>query len=1321
MQQIPLLTSSADTSVEDENDSAVATSSTVSERMQLPRPAQTGMQDHDLQDSVSVTNITSQPESQQRSSPEETPNDDVSQTPTRKGDGNILPRDPSRGHLEPESPLSPKDIRDRLAGETWQSNPHKGGLSSPLTFGLLARTEKVAPVKEENLNQAVVSSDDSIEESQSSANGERREGESQEEKMRELWKREEEDATNLHQFEDAETSSVLSIEQLTESLQTDSPQPVPLPTSFARFQDREKTPTPLDDVTSSPTVPLPLLSSPSAVKTAPLPSKYSKVAVQSPVRMPEHLKLSHRPAEKSHLSLPPSFVTDLLQDPWTNSLPSQPTQIRSRPSELSHQITPSSSVVPLIASSSDRQLAEALHSKAHLEGQLESVMEECRALLKERAELNSKLVVIETELEERNKETRDGRIDVVSMPRNTELEVSKLREELKLSQRELERERKALVVVKEDSNRRKMSVQQLQAELKKMKEKAETQEVLVEELRERLREATNKLAEEKMSAEEAQHQLHSLQGGYQALEDSKVWMQEQLQEALEGKIKLQEQVRDAKASSITNTFKMDQLARENASFQQQIASLQKGVLQDKAKLVNELEAIEVDILSREDAYARLVSEKAQLEELAHQRTTEIEKLSVTLGQTQVERDELRAREEERREKEDGLSQQCSALQKSKSDVERRLQETGEELAVKEDDIEQLQKLKSSLQERLRQSEAALVSKQGTLQGLRDSRDILRQELDMVKQAQQRVEGELEEERRQVARLEASLEAAGEGSSDEEGVVKSLTDMQQHLETENRALREGLAEKEREVKEREREVAALQEAIAKFHDLVEQLHSTASERDAMKEGLIDRDRTIKQLMQEKLASNQEAMSFKSDRYHLQSRLNTTLQQKSRLEGLLAEQSSLGELEHLQVAVKERTALQKQLDSLKLTHQQEVLRAQARQGQMEAELKATRREAERALGQAEKALQAKEEITGKMAELKSQTKSDLSELKCALEGAQLEKQVAEREAMSLKAELEELREHSRRLEQDTESMREKLVHESAHKSEVQGASEMVALKLKQNAEQQERELQEQNQSLSLELERLKGRLAGISTTQQALRSHTIGLESALAQRESSLAKVNAELQRLLEEQQSTERQVHTQTTFLKEEAASLRAELAETQERLHSEQERADELSEELTQTSSKLSQVRMGLSTEGRSVSALEERMARLSKARDELRMELTTVKAQLVMAKTATETSERELADRRAQVEILQQKLSASDAQCRQAEREADELRRELQRAGDTPLSESGRESTTIEGGGKRAAFDMSLSTIGGDETDSVIPGPQGMFLVLMSVICIAQ
>ena len=1330
----------------------LGTSSTDSDREQLPRAVPAEVRSRDSPDSaVGVSPVPSQRDGSQQPNTQSFPSSDLLWTPSRGGkDEGVLPRNPNK-ELEPDSPLSPRDIRDRLVGMTRQSEQRKG-LRSLLPFGLIVPAEKTGKMAEAEGRESLqtVSTSDGIAEDLSSAStgeseetgedeggegeggegegGEGEGGEGEDVSGEEEWSQGggDEEGMHLHHFEDVETSSVLSIEQLTESLQTDSPQPLP-----AHHRDREKTLTPQDDLT---TIPLPLLSSPSTPKIAPPPSKYSRnTAVPLPLRMPEHLMPAHKAAAKPRLPFPPGFLSEPTHNPQPKPLPTESAQhspARSEPrphTMVTNRIAPPPSVAtPQVPSSPVVQLSEALHSKAHLEGQLESVVQECKVLLKERAELQSKLAVTETELEEAKREGRGGGgSEGVTLPRSTD--ASRLKEELKSVRRELEREKKALAAVKEDSGRGRLNAQRLQAEIEETRKRAQTQEALVEELRERLQEDARRLAEEKMAAEEARHQLGSLQGSYQALEDSKVWMQEQLQDALEAKIKLQEDLRNTKASSIAGTFQVDQLARENATFQQQISNLQKGILQDKAKLVSELEAIEADVQYREESYAQLVADRAQLEELAQRRADEIGKLSTAVAQAQVERDELRDKEAERRRNEEGQAQQCRALQQVKSDAERRLQEAEDELVRKEDDIERLQKLKTGLQERLRQSEAALAKKDGTLQGLRDAQDVLRRELDMVGQARQQMEGELEGERRQVARLEASLKAAEEdGGQDEEGVMRSLTDVQQQLEAENRTLRERLGEKEREAEERGREVAAMQvqcqDAVAKSRDLLEKFRSVSGERDAMKDSITDKERTIEQLSREKQASVQEAMSCKSDRDRLQGRLNTALQQKSRLEGQLAEQSSLNELEELQVAVKERAALQGQLDSLKLAQQQELLRAQARHSQMEAELRTAKREAERAEKHAEKALQAKEEALGKMSELKSQTKLGLSELKQVLEGARQEKQTAERDAASLKAELEELRENSQQLEQEAEGVREQLVHESAQKSEVERASGMVALRLKENAEERERELREQNQSLSLELERLKGRLAGITATQQATRSHAGELEVALAQRESSLTKTSAEIQRLLEEKHNVDRELYTQTSSLEEEVVSLKAELTETREQLHTEQARVDGLSEELTQTSDELACVHLGQSVEGRSMLAMTEKISRLLKTRDELRMELSTLRAQLVMAKTATETADRELADKRAQVEILQRNLSISDSQRRQAEGEADELRRRLQRAEETPLSELGEagESTALEGGGRPGVFETSLSTIGGvEETDDAMPAARGRFLLqLRSSFC---
>lgn len=1234
---------------------------------------------------------TPQPPTPQQSIPQpsipqpSTPQPPTSQPPTPQPItlDEILPANPSSLDIQPfttdlkkknslttnlsddddiQSPVSPKDIRNRLVNVAY--NPERKRLRSMPTLSTHSMTQSTIPTLPANIISSELSSGvDEID---------------GKERRQEV----ENEGSVSNYFHDVETSSVVSIDQITEALH-DSIQPGSLITSHGHH---ERTPTHVDDdVTILHTVPL--TSSPvTPAKRAHLPSKYSKPTM-TPVHMtiPQHLL----PAHKSS-SIPLPLISDTASEPGT-PLGSQPS---------SHSMTSSFSV--------HDKLSQVLHSKVHLEGKLESVMNECCDLLRERSELSSRLAISEAELEVARREPRITS-SVESTSRQVDKDNVRLSKVLKELQREFKQEKMALEAAKEECSRGRVSVQQLQQEVNELKKKKVTQKGQVEELRENVNEITNKLSDEKASREEAQYQLTSLQGSYKALQDSKTWMQEQVQETLEDKIKLQEELRYMKVDSISNTFKMEQLSRENASFIQQITNLQKGVFQDKARLVNELEAIEADVMSREDSYTRLVSEKIQLVELAQQRAEEIERLSNAVGQALVERDELRSKEMERRRKEQDLLEQCRVLQKSKSEIEQRLSETETELAGRENDIEQLQRLKSSLQERLRQSDAALVSKDGALQGLNDSRDILSRELVMIKETQQRVERELEEEKRKVALLEASLAATRDnisGGDYNDIMMRSLSDRQQHLENENSALRERLSVKEVELNEKERDVTTAhtqcQETIIKYKNMQEHLHSITSERDDMKIAIVEKDSIIKRLEREMMTISEEIISCKNDRERIQSRLNATLQQKSRLEGQLAEQSPLEELEHLQVAVRERTALKKELDLIKLTHRQEILQKQARQSQLEAELTSCKRELERSQNQLEKVVKSAQETAGKTTELKNQTRSERDEMKRSLEMAKMEKLAAERQVESLRVELTEVQEQSLRLQRDVDEMREKLMYESTQRGEVERASGMVALKLKQNAEEKERQLQENNQAMSLELEQLKGRLAGILATQHAMRNHTSQLEITLAEKESALIKTSAELQRLLEEEQTSTTLAYTKINSLEQDVATLKTELTETQEKLISEENRTNELTEELIKTSHELSQIKTEQVSKSHPV--LEDKIARVVSSRDELRLELTTIRAQLVVAKTAAEALERELNDKKIEMNILQQKLSASDEQYKQSNREIEDLKRQLQSMDESDLMKSVERR-------RREIFDTSLSTIGGikdEDTDNSLPLTHG-------------
>ena len=1183
---------------------------------------------------------------------------DGSQSCGTREENKTLPYSPGGGLLDVQTPLSPKEIRDRLA-DLARGKPPLGsgilGLSTTASHG-------------EFLSLSV----DGVGEREGEEGGKERGGEGDE--PSEQVELKEGDVLELHNFEDAETSSVVSIEQITEALRHEPPT---LPPPSTSLHDHEKTPT---HDSSSHAFSLPLSSSPlPAGKTAPLPSKYSKsVGTPPPAKMPQHLRLAHKQYQ---------------QTPRSDSHKQHSSTAKQRTSPF---LPPPSSV-----SSSDQQLSEALHTNAHLEGQLEAVTDECRELLKERAALNSKLAVAEAELEVARRESKSS--GTTGPSQRTAEDSARLRQQLETSQRDLWEERKTLKAVRDNLNRIKASEQRLEAEVEEGQKKGAVLEWKVRELGEQLKDSERELEEEKVSRGEVQHQLRSLQSGYQAVEESKGWMQAQLEETLEGKLKLQEELRASKAESIASTVKIDQLARENASFLQQITNLQRGVLKDKARLVSELESIEADVLSREDSYARLVAEKPQLEELAQQRAQEIERISAEVGRTRVERDELRERETERASREEGLVGQCQLLQTSKREAERRIQDVERELAAREEEVGKLRRGKNGLQERLREAEAALAGKDGALEGMKDSQQILKRELEMSRRVQGRVERELEDERRNVARLESSLAASRDGSSGNEYLVKSLQESQQHLEAENRVLRERVAERETEVREKERELEAAQsrnkDTTTRLGDTERKLDMDTKECDTLKRSLDEREGIVRRLTQESEVTRLELENVKSDRDHLQSRMHTALQQKSRLEGQLSEQSSLGgELEQLQVAVKERSSLRKELETAKLAHQAELAQFTAKQGQMEAELRTARRETERTQSQLQKVVASSEETAAKLSQLKADMNRELDEAKREVEREKRGREEAERGATGLRIELEEARKQCDWLEKEVGEMRGKLAHESTQKGEVERASGMVALRLKQNAEEKEKELREENQTLSLELEQLRGRLTGMLVTQQSLKTHAGQLESALADRGSSLTRLTAEVERLERERQTREGQVHSQTASLREELSSLQAQLVEAREQLCEEKSRANEQTEELSKRSRELSKMRSDHSTEGKNLPVLEAKVSRLTQRQDELRLELSTVRAQLVVAKTAAEAAERELEERKTRVEILETRLSASEEQSRQRERDVEASRSRLQ-----AVEEGGRE------GERRALFETSLSSIGGDEdTDSAAPAPHG-------------
>ena len=164
--------------------------------------------------------------------------------------------------------------------------------------------------------------------------------------------------------------------------------------------------------------------------------------------MPEHLKPAHRPSPP-----PPHPLTQLSPTPHP-------------PSDLSLPPTSSSTAVP----TREGELSEVLHSQAHLQGQLESVMEECRQLLRERADLSSRLAATRAQLEVTTSQTKNTATLTTS---TTDQHSEKMKEEIVSLQRELKQARMAVEAAKEETSRGRASRHQLEKQIKELKKQKE--------------------------------------------------------------------------------------------------------------------------------------------------------------------------------------------------------------------------------------------------------------------------------------------------------------------------------------------------------------------------------------------------------------------------------------------------------------------------------------------------------------------------------------------------------------------------------------------------------------------------------------------------------------------------------------------------------------------------------------------------------------------------------------------------------------------------------------------------------------------------------
>ena len=132
-------------------------------------------------------------------------------------------------------------------------------------------------------------------------------------------------------------------------------------------------------------------------------------------------------------------------------------------------------------------------------------------------------------------------------------------------------------VLNKEIDREKEKAKRLENDLTSFREQSHAKDDQIKDLQ-----ASNvSLRQEVDRKEDEAHELGckvaTLEASIKSTESAKSWLHCQLQDAVDSKVKVQEDLRACKATAIAQTIKMDQLQKENTLFRKQLDGLQNSI------------------------------------------------------------------------------------------------------------------------------------------------------------------------------------------------------------------------------------------------------------------------------------------------------------------------------------------------------------------------------------------------------------------------------------------------------------------------------------------------------------------------------------------------------------------------------------------------------------------------------------------------------------------------------------------------------------------------------------------------------------------------
>lgn len=210
------------------------------------------------------------------------------------------------------------------------------------------------------------------------------------------------------------------------------------------------------------------------------------------------------------------------------------------------------------------------------------------------------------------------------------------------------------------------------------------------------------------------------------------------------------------------------------------------------------------------------------------------------------------------------------------------------------------------------------------------------------------------------------------------------------------------------------------------------------------------------------------------------------------------------------------------------------------------------------------------------------------------------------------------------------------------------------LRQKAEDEKRSLTSKVQQLTIEIERHRGRLAGMGHTQVTMKRHAEALEEALADRESAFTKLS---QRVIDEKEVEDSHLFSRISLLENELETRRLDVESLSSQLSGKDAELELLAEELSHRGDRINALQQAVEGLETTRGEASDRLVELARENDQLRVECSSLKSKLASQVSVVESYHLGIKEKGQQVDVLTKELHTFKLAAEEVQAEVEKLK----------------------------------------------------------------